>query len=109
MSNNKFFKEISSLSARIDGGETTFELYYERGYYYFLANEDELAKADYIKAVSYGLDFTECPYYSFSSSNEKRREFLLPEKILVFLILIVVIITFLGQIYDTVLRFKGLL
>ena len=86
-----FLAEISKINEEIAKRGDIYELYYERGYLYFLANDDIKAKEDYKKAISIGLDPTEMPYYTFSNSNAKRREFLLPEKIMVFLILIMVL------------------
>lgn len=90
----KYTEEIDAITAEIekrgDNQYNIWELYYQRGYLYFLNNEDAKSKDDYKKAETLGLDVTELPYYSFSNSNSKRREFLLPEKILVFLILIMV-------------------
>ena len=74
-----------------------------------LNNEDDNAKADYKKAESLGLDVTELPYYSFSNSNSKRREFLLPEKILVFLILLMVLAAIGIQIAGFLYNIKGAL
>ena len=95
--NNKYIKEINTLSEQISV-KNDWELYYQRGYLYFLINEDKKAKEDYHQAVSLGLDFTEVPYYSFSNSNSKRRDFLLPEKIMVFLVLLMVLAAIFFQI-----------
>ena len=58
--NNKYIKEINTLSEQISV-KNDWELYYQRGYLYFLINEDKKAKEDYHQAVSLGLDFTEVP------------------------------------------------
>ena len=107
----KYTDEISAITAEIeergDNQYNFWELYYQRGYLYFLNNEDDNAKADYKKAESLGLDVTELPYYSFSNSNSKRREFLLPEKILVFLILLMVLAAIGIQIAGFLYNIKG--
>lgn len=108
-SKEKYLKEIVDISSEIANQGDSFELYYKRGYLYFLVDEQEKAKDDYRYAVKLGLDITEFPYYSFSPSNEMRREFLLPEKILVFLILIIVGVALFFQISGFVLRLKGLI
>ncbi|MBS4759253.1 MAG: hypothetical protein KHX03_00975 [Clostridium sp.] len=106
MSNN-FNKQIASLTDEISKRGDVYELYYQRGYFYFLSDDNEKAKDDYIKAISLGLDPTELPYYPFSNSNSKRREFLLPEKIMVFLLLIMIIVALLFQIYSFLIKLKG--
>lgn len=88
----KYTEQLALINDMINSDLSNFELYYERGYLYYLDSQDDLAKDDYKKAVELGLDVTVYPYYSFSSSNTKRREFLLPEKILVVLILIMVFV-----------------
>lgn len=88
----KYEEEIALISEKINADSSDFELYYERGYLYYLDLQDDLAKEDYKKAIDLGLDVTVYPYYCFSSSNTKRREFLLPEKILVVLVLIMVFV-----------------
>ena len=87
-----FSEQFALINDMINADSDNFELYYERGYLYYLDSQDDLAKDDYKKAVELGLDATVYPYYTFSSSNTKRREFLLPEKILVVLILIMVFV-----------------
>ncbi len=109
MNNDKYQREILSLNEEISKRGDVWELYYQRGYLYFLSDNDEKAKDDYLHAISLGLDVTQLPYYSFSNSNEKRREFLLPEKILVFLILVIVLIVLFSQIASIVLRIKTVL
>ena len=106
--NNKYNNEIIEITNQIEKVGDVWELYYQRGFLYYLANEDDKAKQDYKKAVACGLDFTEHPYYSFSNSNEKRREFLLPEKILVVLILIIVGISLFYQICSAYFKIKGI-
>ncbi len=108
----KYTQEINTITSEIEKytiaeGHNLWELYYRRGYFYFLDNEDEKAKEDYKKAEAAGLDVTEVPYYSFSNSNSKRREFLLPEKILVFLILLMVIGAIGVQIAGFIYRING--
>ena len=109
----KYNEEIETLSTEIeqrnrDGNEyNLWELYYQRGYLYFLNNEDDKSKDDYKKAEALGLDVTELPYYAFSNANSKRREFLLPEKILVFLILIMVLAAIGIQIISFLYKIKG--
>ena len=109
MSWSKYDEAILALTQEIEKSGDVAELYYQRGYLNFLANYDDLAKEDYKKAVSFGLDCTETPYYTFSNSNEKRRNFILPEKILVILILIVVCISLFYQVCMAIYKFKGLL
>lgn len=109
MNKNKYIAEIISLSAEIEKRGDTWELFYQRGYLYFLLNEDEKAKEDYKKAVEIGLDYTEHPYYNFSSTNEKRRDYLLPEKLMIALVLIIVIITLCAQIINWYLKVKTIL
>ena len=105
MITDKYLKNIELLTSEIEKNGNIWDLYYQRGYYYFLSDDNDNAKADYIKAVSYGLDFTKYPYYSFSNSNEKRREFLLPEKILVVLILIIIFISIFNQIASFITKY----
>ena len=106
---NKYDKEINALCEEISRNGDVWELYYQRGYYYFLNNEDEKAKDDYKHAVSLGLDFIETPYYSFSNSNSKRRDFLLPEKIMVFLVLLMVIVAIFFQSASFIAKIRGVL
>lgn len=96
--------KISALSQEIEKRGDVWELYYQRGYMYFLSDEDDIAKDDYKHAMALGLDPTEVPYYSFSASNSKRREFLLPEKIMVFLLLLVVVTALVIQIASFVIK-----
>ena len=110
----KYIEEINAITAEIEKScgregsvDDLWELYYQRGYLYFLNNDDDKAKADYKKAQTFGLDVTELPYYSFSNSNSKRREFLLQEKILVFLILIMVFVAIAFQIISFVYNIKA--
>ena len=107
----KYTDDINAITSEIekrgDNQYNLWELYYQRGYLFFLNNEDDKAKADYKKAESLGLDVTELPYYSFSNSNSKRREFLLPEKILVFLILLMVLAAIGIQILSFVYNIKA--
>ncbi len=109
MSKN-YNEEITAITAEIEKCKTSdnsiWELYYQRGYLYFLNNEDDKAKADYKTAESMGLDVTELPYYTFSNSNSKRREFLLPEKTLVFLILLLIFATIGLQVINFLYRLK---
>ena len=107
-SKEKYLKEIFAISSEITNCGESSDLFYKRGYLYFLSDEQEKAKEDYRQAVKLGLDFTEFPYYTFSPSNEMRRDFLLPEKILVFLILIIVGVALFFQVSGFVLRLKGL-
>ncbi len=102
-----FLSEISKINEEIAKRGDIYELYYERGYLYFLANDDVKAKEDYKKAISIGLDPTELPYYTFSNSNSKRREFLLPEKIMVFLLLIMIIGAMLLQFGHILVKIKN--
>jgi len=97
--NDKYSSQIHELDEKLLIEPNNYELFYERGYFHFLSNNDELSKADYHKAVSLGLDITVFPYYCFSDSNTKRREFLLPEKILVFLVLIMVLFSIVLQLF----------
>ncbi len=108
MPKDKYKQEILSLNADIDVQGDRWELYYRRGYFYFLSQDEEKAKDDYKHAVSLGLDPSELPYYAFSGSNTLRRDFLLPEKILVVLILIVVFIALSFQITDFAVWVKSL-
>ena len=101
----KYADDIDAITAEIEkqcgregNVDNLWHLYYQRGYFYFLDNEDDLAKDDYRQAQKLGLDVTEYPYYSFSNSNSKRRELLLPEKILVVLILIMVLVAMVFQV-----------
>lgn len=107
MSKQKYLDEVSSLTDEIERYGDVWELYYKRGFFYFLLNETDNAKEDYNHALALGLDPTVTPYYSFSNSNEMRRDFVLPEKILVFLILIVVSIALVFQVASFVLKVKG--
>lgn len=107
MMNDKYSQEIFALNDEIAKRGGVWELYYQRGYLYFLSDDDEKAKDDYKHAIALGLDPTEYPYYTFSNSNEKRREFLLPEKILAFLVLIIVGIALVFQVASFVLKVKG--
>lgn len=107
----KYNAEINALTAEIEQRNSNeynlWELYYQRGYLYFLNNEDDKAKDDYKKAESLGLDVTELPYYTFSNANSKRREFILPEKILVFLILLMIFAAIGIQIISFLYKIKG--
>lgn len=109
MNKNKYVAEILSITTEIEKRGDIWELYYQRGYLYYLLNEDSKAKDDYKKAVHLGLDFTEHPYYTFSRSNEKRRDFLLPEKLMIALVLIIVTITLCSQIISWYIKIKTLL
>ena len=110
MSKN-YTEEINAITLEIqqkgDSSPQIWELYYQRGYLYFLNNDDDNAKADYKKAETLGLDVTQLPYYTFSNSNSKRREFLLPEKILVFLILIMVFAAICMQVISFLYNIKA--
>lgn len=103
----KLQSEISALNEQIAHQPNNLELFYQRGFLYFLADDIEKAKEDYKYSVSLGLDTTELPYYSFSNSNEKRRPFLLPEKLMVGLILIMIFTALALQVYDFISKFKG--
>ena len=107
MNNKKYAKDIEMLTSAIEKSGNKSDLYYQRGYFYYLSNDDEKAKLDYTKAVSFGLDFTEYPYYTFTNTNEKRREYILPEKLLIILVLIIVLITLFYQIFSFISNFKG--
>lgn len=96
---------ITFLTEQIKNDSSNSLLYYERGYYYFLTDQDESAKNDYKTALDLGLDFSKYPYYSFSNSNEKRRNFLLPEKILVFLILILIIVSIIFEVFSFINKY----
>ena len=109
MPKDKYTEEINNLSSEISNIGDVWELYYKRGYYYFLAADEEKAKDDYKHALVLGLDPTNYPYYAFSNSNELRRDFILPEKILVLLILVIVTIALFMQIAGFVLKLKGIL
>lgn len=100
-------KEIDALTQEIKIRGDIWSLYYERGYFFFLNNNETEAKNDYRHAVSIGLDPTEMPYYSYSASNSLRRNFLLPEKIMVFLLVIVIIFSLITQIASFILKIKG--
>ena len=65
--NNKYDKEINAVSDEISQRGDLWELYYQRGYLYYLNDEDEKAADDYRHAVSLGLDYIETPYYTFSN------------------------------------------
>lgn len=109
--NEKFLKEIEALTAaienNIDNTLSLWELYYQRGYLYFLNDEDEKAKDDYKHAQSMGLDATEIPFYAFSNSNSKRRDLLLPEKIMIFLVIIMVLAALAFEVIDFVYKVKS--
>ena len=105
MNENNYTKEISIINERIAKEGDYWELYYQRGYLHFLLNNEEEAKKDYKQALQFGADVTQVPYYTFSNSNEFRRDFILPEKILVVLVLIVVIISVLMQIFAFISKF----
>ena len=109
MSKEKYIEKIFALSKEIKEQGDIWELYYQRGYYYFLCDENDKSKEDYKQAVSFGMDVTQYPYYTFSNSNEKRRDFILTEKILVFLILIIVIIALAFQILTFVFKIKSII
>ena len=108
MSKNKHIAEIISLSAEIKANSNNCELYYQRGYLYFLLNEDTKAKEDYRKAVELGLDYTENPYYTFAATNTKRRDFLLPEKIMIALVLVIVGLTLFTQFVNWYLKIRSM-
>ncbi len=101
-----YLNEIESITNEIQKRGDVYELFYQRGYFHFLNEDDEKAQDDYKKALSLGLDATQLPYYAFSNSNSKRREFLLPEKIMVFLILIMVLAALAVQIFNAYLNLK---
>ena len=107
--NNKYDKEINAVSDEISQRGDLWELYYQRGYLYYLNDEDEKAADDYRHAVSLGLDYIETPYYAFSNSNSKRRDFLLPEKIMVFLVLLMVLVAIFFQAVSFIAKIKGFL
>ena len=100
-----YSKEIRVLTKEIEANHNDANLLYERGFFYFLSDLDDCAKEDYKKALELGLDFTLYPYYSFSNSNEKRRSFLLPEKILVVLILILVIVSIIFEVFSFINKY----
>lgn len=97
---NQYTKKIKSLSEEISLRGDVWELYYERGYYFFLNDDLKSAKDDYLQAVKFGLDITQVPFYTFSNENSKRREFILPEKIMVILILLMVVFSTILQVSD---------
>lgn len=109
MNKNKYIAEIISISSEIENGDDIWELRYQRGYLYYLLNEDSKAKEDYKKAVALGLDYTEHPYYTFAATNEKRRDFLLPEKLMIALVLIIITLTLFSQIVNWYLKIKTML
>ena len=109
MKYKKYNEKINKLSNEISQKGDIWELYYQRGYLYFLNDEDEKAKDDYKHAVSLGLNFIEIPYYTFSNSNSKRRDFLLPEKIMVFLVLLMVFVAIFFQSASFIAKIKGVL
>ena len=102
-------EHIDALSAEIEKCGDMWELYNERGFWYFLNGEEEKAKADYRKAMEFGLDPLEQPYYAFSTNNSRRREFLLPEKIMVFLLLIMVLVALFFQLTSFIINIKAAL
>ena len=106
MSKEKYQQEIFNLNEEILKKGDYWELYYRRGYFHFLLNNEDEAKNDYKLALQYGADVTEVPYYSFANSNEYRRDFILPEKILVILILIVIIISVITQVVSFISKFN---
>jgi len=95
-----YSEKILHLTQEISSDSTNFKLYYNRGLFYFLSGQDDLARVDYNNAVKLGLDCTEIPYYAFSNDNSIRRDFLLPEKILVFLILLIVLFSLLWEVFS---------
>lgn len=95
-----YLSKITILNDEISRVGDDWHLYYERGYYHFLMSNLENSKQDYYSAIKFGLDVTEYPYYSFTDSNKMRRDFLLPEKILVFLIFIMVLVSIYLQFVD---------
>ena len=109
MPKDNYKSEISALNSEIENRGDVWELYYKRGYFFYLSKDEEKAKDDYLRAIALGLNPTEVPYYSFSCSNTLRRDFLLPEKVLVVLILIVVFIALSFQVTDFVLWIKSVL
>lgn len=98
----KLQAQIELINEEIAKQGDVFELYYKRGYFYFLSGDEQKAKDDYKTAMSFGLDATEYPYYSFSNDNSIRREFLLPEKIMVFLLLLIIIGALVINVYEFV-------
>lgn len=104
---DKFLTEISALNERIANEGDKWALYYQRGYFHFLSDDNEKAKDDYKHSLALGLDPTEEPYYSFSASNSKRRPFLLPEKLMVAILLIMILAALAFQIFDFVSKIKG--
>jgi tetratricopeptide (TPR) repeat protein len=100
----KYLERIRELDENITEQPDIYEFYEERGYLYFLLEQYDKAKEDYRKAVSLGLDFTEYPYYSFSNQNSRRRDFSLPEKILVFLILLMVLAALIFQVLGFIMK-----
>src|SRR5574344_392609 len=100
----KSLNQINELNDAIANAGDVWELYYKRGYYYFLEDNSDLAKDDYKHAMALGLDPTEYPYYSFKSSNSMRRELLLPEKLMVSIILVMLIVAIAFQIMNFFLK-----
>lgn len=109
MNKNKYIAEIIAITSELEVKGDIWELYYQRGYLYFLLNEDKDAEKDYRKAVDLGLDYIKYPYYFFSNSNEKRRDFLLPEKIMIALVLVIVALTLFSQLISWYLKIKTML
>lgn len=107
--NNKYQNIINSISLELETNAEAWELYYKRGYYFYLSDDETSAKNDYNKALSLKMDATEYPYYRFSNTNEMRRDFILPEKILVFLILIIVAFALTMQVASFIFKIKGIL
>lgn len=109
--NEKLLKEIEALTAAIEHNTdislNLWELYYQRGYLYFLNDDNEKAKDDYKHAQDLGLDVTEIPFYAFSNSNSKRRNLLLPEKIMIFLVVIMVLAALAFEVIDFVYKVKS--
>ena len=109
MNKEKYIKIINSISSEIENNSTDWELFYQRGYYFYLLDNEELAKENYKQALTLGMDATNYPYYKFSNSNELRRDFILPEKILVFLVLIIIAFALTTQVANFILKIKGVL
>lgn len=101
--------EIDAITQKIETQENSNEqwiLNYNRGYYYFLQNDEINAKKDYLEAITKGLDCTVYPYYIFSKTNKHRKNLILPEKIMLFLIIIMVGICLFIQVSNAIMNIK---
>lgn len=81
-------KSIQELDEEILHFPDNFELYYRRGLLYFVSGNEESAQADYIKAVSLGLDCTQVPYYPYAVDTNAPADYSKRDRIILILFVI---------------------